>query len=107
VEERSEAAEAQVLAVIGTLWRDRGRRLAIQDITRESSTATVTKRTTGYAAMVGSLVRRRLGLKPSRSTGIFTLGRKMWRGLLRSTSATESSRFRKETVDKEAQDAAA
>lgn len=76
VDERSEAAEAQVLAVIRDLVaRGPGARLAIQDITREfiarygdEYERRVTPR------WIGSLVRRRLGLKPSRSTGIFTLG---------------------------------
>jgi hypothetical protein len=76
VEERSEAAEAQVLQVIRDLVsRGPEARLAIQDITREfvrrygdEYERRVTPR------WVGSLVRRRLGLKPSRSTGIFTLG---------------------------------
>src|ERR1043165_1165078 len=76
VEERSEAAEAQALQVIRDLVsRGPKARLAIQDITREfvrrygdEYERRVTPR------WVGSLVRRRLGLKPSRSTGIFTLG---------------------------------
>ncbi|HEY6141244.1 MAG TPA: hypothetical protein VI670_26100 [Thermoanaerobaculia bacterium] len=76
VEERSEAAEAQVLQVIRDLVaRGPEARLAIQDITREfvrrygdEYERRVTPR------WIGSLVRRRLGLKPSRSTGIFTLG---------------------------------
>jgi hypothetical protein len=76
VEERSEAAEAQVLQVIRDLVsRGPEARLAIQDITREfirrygdDYERRVTPR------WIGSLVRRRLGLKPSRSTGIFTLG---------------------------------
>jgi hypothetical protein len=76
LEERSEAAEAQILQVIRDLVaRGPEARLAIQDITREfvrrygdEYERRVTPR------WVGSLVRRRLGLKPSRSTGIFTLG---------------------------------
>jgi hypothetical protein len=76
VEERSEAAEAQVLVVIRDLVaKGPGARLAIQDLTREflarygdQYERRVTPR------WIGSLVRRRLGLKPSRSTGIFTLG---------------------------------
>lgn len=74
VEERSEAAEAQVLEVIRDLVAE-GSRLAIQDITRlflarygDQYERRVTPR------WIGSLVRRRLGLKPSRSTGVFTLG---------------------------------
>jgi hypothetical protein len=76
VEERSEAAEAQVLQVIRDLVaRGPEARLAIQDITREfmyrygdDYERRVTPR------WIGSVVRRRLGLKASRSTGIFTLG---------------------------------
>ena len=75
VEERSEAAEAQVLAVIRDLVARPNARLAIQDITTEfiarygdEYERRVTPR------WVGSLVRRRLGLKPSKSTGIFMLG---------------------------------
>ena len=52
-----------------------GSRLAIQDITQEfihrygdEYERRITPR------WVGSLVRRRLGLRPSRSTGVFTLG---------------------------------
>lgn len=74
LDERSEATEAQILTVIRDLVREGGR-LAIQDITREfiarygeEYERRVTPR------WVGSLVRRRLGLRPSRSTGIFTLG---------------------------------
>lgn len=74
VSERSETAEAQVLAVIRDLVAE-GSRLAIQDITRfflarygREYERRVTPR------WIGSLVRRRLGLKPSRTTGIFTLG---------------------------------
>jgi hypothetical protein len=74
VDERSEAAEAQVLEVIRDLVAE-GSRLAIQDITRlflarygDQYERRVTPR------WIGSLVRRRLGLKPSRSTGVFTLG---------------------------------
>lgn len=76
VDERSEAAEAQVLAVIRDLVaKGPEARLAIQDITREFLArygAEYERRVT--PRWVGSLVRRRLGLKPSRSTGIFTLG---------------------------------
>jgi hypothetical protein len=74
LDERSEATEAQILTVIRDLVKAGGR-LAIQDITREfiarygeEYERRVTPR------WVGSLVRRRLGLRPSRSTGIFTLG---------------------------------
>lgn len=74
VDERAEAAEAQVLAVIRDLVAGDGR-LAIQDITREF----IARHGDEYERRVtprwvGSLVRRRLGLRPSRSTGIFTLG---------------------------------
>jgi hypothetical protein len=76
LDERSEAAEAQVLSVIRDLVaQGPGTRLAIQDITRlflarygDQYERRVTPR------WIGSLVRRRLGLRPSRSTGIFTLG---------------------------------
>ncbi len=76
LDERSEAAEAQVLAVIRDLVaRGPGARLAIQDITREF----IVRHGDEYERRVtprwiGSLVRRRLGLKPSRSTGVFALG---------------------------------
>ncbi len=75
LDERSEAAEAQVLQVIRDLVAQPGARLAIQDITREfvrrygdEYERRVTPR------WIGSIVRRRLGLKPSRNTGIFMLG---------------------------------
>ncbi|HEY2091301.1 MAG TPA: hypothetical protein VGJ81_05400 [Thermoanaerobaculia bacterium] len=75
VDERSEAAEAQILQVIRDLVARPNSRLAIQDITTEfirrhgdEYERRVTPR------WVGSLVRRRLGLKPSRNTGVFTLG---------------------------------
>lgn len=76
VEERAESAEAQVLSVIRDLVaRGPGSRLAIQDIT----TVFLRRHGDQYERRVtprwiGSLVRRRLGLRPSRSTGIFTLG---------------------------------
>jgi hypothetical protein len=76
VEERSEAAEAQVLGVIRDLVaKGPEARLAIQDITREF----IARHGDQYGRRVtprwvGSLVRRRLGLRPSRSTGVFTLG---------------------------------
>lgn len=76
VEERSEAAEAQVLAVIRDLVaKGPEARLAIQDVTREF----IVRHGDEYERRVtprwvGSLVRRRLGLRPSRSTGVFTLG---------------------------------
>jgi hypothetical protein len=75
VDERSDSAEAQVLAVIRELVsRGPDSRLAIQDITRlflarygDEYERRVTPR------WIGSIIRRRLGLKPSRSTGVFTL----------------------------------
>ena len=74
VDERAEAAEAQVLAVIRDLVATGGR-LAIQDITHEF----IARHGDEYERRVtprwvGSLVRRRLGLRPSRTTGIFMLG---------------------------------
>jgi hypothetical protein len=75
VEERREAAEAQVLQVIRDLVARPHARLAIQDITREFIARygdEYERRLT--PRWVGSLVRRRLGLKPSRTTGVFTLG---------------------------------
>jgi hypothetical protein len=76
VEERSASAEAQVLAVIrDVVARGPNARLAIQDITREfmaRHAAEYERRIT--PRWIGSIVRRRLGLRPSRSTGIFTLG---------------------------------
>jgi hypothetical protein len=75
-EERSESAEAQVLSVIRDLVaRGPDARLAIQDITREFLArygAEYERRVT--PRWIGSLVRRRLGLKASRTTGVFTLG---------------------------------
>lgn len=76
VDERSEAAEAQLLAVIRDLVaRGPDTRLAMQDITREFNVRhgdEYERRVT--PRWIGSLVRRRLGLKPSRTTGWFTLG---------------------------------
>jgi len=76
VEERSETAEAQILTVIRDLVsKGPDVRLAIQDITTEFIArygAEYERRVT--PRWIGSLVRRRLGLKPSRSTGLFTLG---------------------------------
>jgi hypothetical protein len=76
VEERSETAEAEVLTVIRDLVsKGPDVRLAIQDITTEFIArygAEYERRVT--PRWIGSLVRRRLGLKPSRSTGLFTLG---------------------------------
>jgi hypothetical protein len=76
LDERSETAEAQILTVIRDLVaKGPEARLAIQDITTEFTArygAEYERRVT--PRWVGSLVRRRLGLKPSRSTGLFTLG---------------------------------
>lgn len=75
-DERSDAAEAQILTIIRDLVaRGPDARLAIQDITREFLArhgAEYERRVT--PRWVGSIVRRRLGLRPSRSTGLFTLG---------------------------------
>src|SRR5256885_11543234 len=75
VEERSETAEAQVLTVIRDLVsKGPDVRLAIQDITTEFIArygAEYERRVT--PRWVGSLVRRPLCLKHSRSTGLFTL----------------------------------
>jgi hypothetical protein len=75
-EERSEGAEAQVLTVIRDLVaKGPDSRLAIQDITDEFLArfgAEYERRIT--PRWIGSIVRRRLGLRPSRSTGLFTLG---------------------------------
>jgi hypothetical protein len=75
-DERSEAAEVQILSVIRDLVsRGPDARLAIQDITREFLAryeAEYERRVT--PRWVGSIIRRRLGLRPSRSTGMFTLG---------------------------------
>jgi hypothetical protein len=75
-EERQESAEAQVLTVIRDLVsRGPDARLAIADIAREFAFrygSEYEKRVT--PRWVGSIVRRRLGLHASRTTGIFTLG---------------------------------
>jgi hypothetical protein len=75
-EERQESAEAQVLTVIRDLVsRGPDARLAIADIAHEFALRYGTeyeKRVT--PRWVGSIVRRRLGLRASRTTGIFTLG---------------------------------
>jgi hypothetical protein len=76
LEERSASAEAQALAVIRDLVaKGPDARLAIQDIAREF----MARHGTEYERRitprwVGSIVRRRLGLRASRSTGVFTLG---------------------------------
>lgn len=76
LDERAEMAEAQVLAVIRDLVaKGPEARLAVQDITRQFVArygAEYERRVT--PRWIGSLLRRRLGLKPSRSTGVFTLG---------------------------------
>jgi hypothetical protein len=76
-EERAGGPEAQILMVIRELVaREPGERLSVQDITDE-----FTKRFGDeYARRVtprwiGSIIRRRLGLRTGRSTGVFTLGR--------------------------------
>jgi len=75
VEDRSESAEAQVLEVIrDRMARDAEARLSVRDITDEFLArygAEYERRIT--PRWIGSVMRRRLGLKPSRSTGIFTL----------------------------------
>jgi hypothetical protein len=75
-EERNESAEAQVLTVIRDLVaKGPEARLAIADIANEFALRfgdEYAKRVT--PRWVGSIVRRRPGLRPSRSTGIFTLG---------------------------------
>jgi hypothetical protein len=76
VDERHESVEARVLEVIrGLVAQGPEARLAVQDITAEFITRFGTeyeKRVT--PRWIGSIVRRRLGLKPSRSTGVFILG---------------------------------
>jgi len=75
VEDRSESAEAQVLQVIrDRMVRDPEARLAVQDITEEFLTrfgSEYERRIT--PRWIGSVIRRRLGLRPTRSTGVFTL----------------------------------
>src|ERR1051326_4170446 len=75
-EERNESAEAQVLTVIRDLVaKGPEARLAIADIANEFALRfgdEYAKRVT--PRRVGSIVRRRPGLRPSRSTGIFTRG---------------------------------
>lgn len=76
VEERAESAEAQVLTVIRDLVsRGPDVRLGIQDITNEFLArygSEYERRIT--PRWIGSLLRRRLGLRASRSTGVFALG---------------------------------
>jgi hypothetical protein len=75
-EERQESAEGQILAVIRDLVaRGPEVRLAMRDIADEFAlrhAKEYERRVT--PRWVGSIVRRRLGLKPNRATGIFTLG---------------------------------
>jgi hypothetical protein len=75
VEERSESAEAQVLSVIRELVaKGPEARLAIQDITSAFLARyghEYERRITPH--WVGSIVRRRLGLRPSKSTGTYLL----------------------------------
>jgi hypothetical protein len=75
-DERAETVEAEVLAVIRDLVaRGPEERLSVQDITDEFSA----RHGTEYAKRItprwiGSILRRRLGLRPTRSTGVFTVG---------------------------------
>ena len=75
-EERSEGAEAQILIVIRDLIaKGPGERLSVQDVTNEFTTRfgdEYARRVT--PRWIGSIMRRRLGLRPGRSTGVFTLG---------------------------------
>jgi hypothetical protein len=75
-EERMESAEGQVLAVIRDLVaRGPEVRLAMRDIAEEFAlrhAKEYERRVT--PRWIGSIVRRRLGLKPNRTTGIFALG---------------------------------
>ena len=76
LEERRESVEAEVLEVIRTIvGKGPEARLAVQDITEgfiarhgKEYERRITPR------WIGSIIRRRLGLKPSRSTGVFRLG---------------------------------
>jgi hypothetical protein len=75
VEERSETAEAQVLSVIRELVaKGPDSRLAVRDIT----SAFLARYGNEYERRItphwiGSIVRRRLGLRPSKSTGTYLL----------------------------------
>jgi hypothetical protein len=75
-DERSESAEARTLVVIRDLVaRGPDERLAVADITKEF----IERYGTDYERRVtprwiGSILRRRLGLRPSRTTGTFILG---------------------------------
>ena len=108
-EERSDTAEAQVLEVIRDLvTKGPDARLAIQDITRlflarygDLYERRVTPR------WIGSLVRRRLGLKPSRTTGVFTLGPEDVARLASLYVRYGVKPPGQETVDEEPHDAAA
>jgi len=75
-EERRESVEAEVLDVIRSLvTKGPDTRLSIQDITNEFSARhgkDYERRVT--PRWIGSIVRRRLGLKPTRSTGVYALG---------------------------------
>ena len=75
-EERSEGAEAQILIVLRDLIaRGPSARLSVQDVTNEFTSRfgdEYARRVT--PRWIGSIMRRRLGLRPSRSTGVFTLG---------------------------------
>jgi len=75
LEERSETAEAQVLSVIRELVaKGPDSRLAVQDITSAFLARyghEYERRITPH--WIGSIVRRRLGLRPSKSTGTYLL----------------------------------
>ncbi len=75
-DERMESAEAQVLGVIRDLVaRGPDVRLAMRDIADEFALRhgkDYERRVT--PRWIGSIVRRRLGLKPNRATGVFALG---------------------------------
>lgn len=75
-EERGDGAEAQILTVIRDLVaKGPGERLSVQDVTNEFMNRfgdQYERRAT--PRWIGSVMRRRLGLRPGRSTGVFTLG---------------------------------
>lgn len=75
-EERAQSVEAQILAVIRDLVaRGPRERLAVQDIANEFTARfgeEYARRVT--PRWIGSILRRRLGLKTERTTGVFTLG---------------------------------
>jgi hypothetical protein len=75
-EERAQSAEAQILAIIRDLVsRGPGERLSVQDIANEFMTRfgdEYARRVT--PRWIGSIMRRRLGLRPARTNGVFTIG---------------------------------